>query len=122
MFHTWPVKISRTDPSSTPNCLLGKSAAIEIITPGRKLSTGDGLQRVEQRNHEALGLAVVGSYVSVHQREDETEYVRDGQPQNGEQRIFRQRRRMKADFRLRANRARPIAGKCNDAVKQADSA
>ena len=40
MFQTWPVKISRIEPSSMPSWRVGKSATIEIITPGRKLSTG----------------------------------------------------------------------------------
>ncbi len=40
MFHTCPVKISRMDPSSTPNCRVGNNATIATITPGRKLSTG----------------------------------------------------------------------------------
>ncbi len=40
MFHTCPVKISRIDPSSTPNWLCGKIATIASITPGKKLSTG----------------------------------------------------------------------------------
>jgi hypothetical protein len=40
MFHTWPVKISRMEPSSTPNCRVGNSATMATITGGRKLSTG----------------------------------------------------------------------------------
>src|SRR5271154_2962286 len=40
MFHTCPVKIRMIDPNSTPSCLLGNSATIASITPGRKLSTG----------------------------------------------------------------------------------
>ncbi len=40
MFHTWPVKMSRMDPSSTPSWLCGKIATIASITPGRKLRTG----------------------------------------------------------------------------------
>ena len=40
MFHTWPVKISRMEPSSTPNCRVGNSATMASITPGRKLRTG----------------------------------------------------------------------------------
>ena len=40
MFQTWPVKISKIEPSSTPICLCGKIATIASITPGKKLSTG----------------------------------------------------------------------------------
>ena len=40
MFHTWPVKISTTEPISTPNWRAGNSATMASITPGRKLSTG----------------------------------------------------------------------------------
>src|ERR1039458_4528330 len=40
MFQTWPVKISRIAPNSTPSCRVGNSATMASITPGRKLSTG----------------------------------------------------------------------------------
>ena len=40
MFHTWPVKMSKMEPNSTPSWLCGKIATMASMTPGRKLSTG----------------------------------------------------------------------------------
>ena len=40
MFQTWPVKMSRMAPISTPIWRVGKSDTIASMTPGRKLSTG----------------------------------------------------------------------------------
>ena len=40
MFQTWPVKMSRIAPISTPSWRVGKSATMASMTPGRKLSTG----------------------------------------------------------------------------------
>ncbi len=54
MFHTWPVKISRIAPISNPSCRVGKSATMASMTGGKKLSTGNGLQNVEHRDHEGL--------------------------------------------------------------------
>ena len=40
MFQTWPVKISRIEPNSSPAWREGNSATIASITGGRKLRTG----------------------------------------------------------------------------------
>ena len=40
MFHTWPVKTSRTDASSSPMFECGKSATRPSTSPGRKPRTG----------------------------------------------------------------------------------
>ena len=40
MFQTWPVKMMRIAPISTPSWRPGTRAIMASITPGRKLSTG----------------------------------------------------------------------------------
>ncbi len=40
MFQTWPVKMRRIAPISTPSWRVGSSETITSMTPGRKLSTG----------------------------------------------------------------------------------
>ena len=43
MFHTWPVKISRIAPSSTPNWRVGNSETIASITPAMARAKSNGL-------------------------------------------------------------------------------
>ena len=67
------------------------------------------LQNVEQRNHNALGARIVGSDVSVNQREGEREKVRDCDPQQRIGRVHRKVRGIARDLDVRIERTEPAA-------------
>lgn len=76
MFQTWPVKIRRIEPSSTPICFVGKRETIASITPGRKLKTGIDC-KMSSTGIIILSALAVGCDIAVNYCKTETKSVSD---------------------------------------------
>jgi len=72
-----PVKIARTQTSSKPILLLGKSAISAIEKPGRKLRTGIDCRTSRTASVRARAIGM-GHQISVSDREDKGDQVGDG--------------------------------------------
>jgi hypothetical protein len=87
---------------------------------GQKAQHRDRLQRVEQRNQDALGLGVMGGDVTVDQRDDQADGVCHGEARDRKQRVTRQRAGVEVDDGLRIHRAGPISGQRKEAVEETE--
>ena len=81
---------------------------------------GDGLQHVEQGNHEALSFGIVGGDISVNQREGEAERISDSNAQKRVSRIGGERPGAARDFYLRGEGPEPCACHQQHSVEQGD--
>ncbi len=76
---------------------------------GEKAQYRDGLQGIEQRNHDAFGLAVVSRDISVGDAENQADEIGDGDTNDRKHGVSGQRCRPQIDFGLGGNRSEPIA-------------
>src|SRR5271166_2548722 len=84
----------------------------------QKAEDRNRLQNVEQRNHDALGLRVIGSNVAVNQREGEREHVRDSDPQQRVSRVHGKFGGIARDLDVRIERAKPCASENEHGVEE----
>ena len=89
MFHTWPVKIITTQASSRPTFECGKSADHAEHQAGQEAEHGNALQDVEDRDHDALGAAVVRGDRAVDEREGQRQHVGGEAARQRQQRVDR---------------------------------
>ena len=57
---------------------------------GKKAEDGNGLQDIQQRNHESFRFGVVRGHIAVHQGETQAEKIRDGNSRHREEGILGQ--------------------------------
>jgi len=75
MFQTWPVKMSRMEPSSTPNWLVRKDRDHGEHDSRQEAEHGDGLENIQQRNHDDSGAPGAGSDVAVSESKDQAQCI-----------------------------------------------
>ena len=82
-------------------------------SPGRKPSTGNALQDVEQRDHHALGATVVGRDRAVDEREDQRQHVRGDAARQSDSSVY--------FGKAHSDRSMSIAGRSGAAQRRASA-
>ena len=118
MFQAWPVKIMITAASSSPMLLCGNMRDQRENQPRHEAEHGNALQNVEQRDEDALGGAIFGGPIAVHQREQERDGVGEQAAREREERVAGQGPGGEIDFDGGAMHAGPFAAQIDQSEEQ----
>ena len=110
--------MSRTAPSFHAQLTSWKKGDHGQHHAGKEAQHWNGLQNVEQRNHETFRARTVSSDVSVGDREKQAQHIGQGDAQQRVSGIGRKRAEVAADFNLRCEGAEPVACDLHDAIEE----